>query len=190
MECSTIFTNTLTILTHANRCHHHHHHHQVIYVQSLVGVLMMGKLMRKVRQKQTLNTFDAYLKRHELTHRIVCLFVWPNLTDIFWNAATSRIRAFDGALLVCSHRNMLGIYRLSRWLQSEICCTFHRAAVFKIIPLAGRGTSRLRMYNATARPAPFCVCFISHSNLLFINSNRWNEVQWLAFYSICECQPF
>lgn len=96
-----IFTHTLTIITLTRT----HVCHQVIYVQSLVGVLMMGKLMRKVWKRVS---FDTFKYESAITPILnVCLApIWQiffgtlrpaefeHLMERFWYALTETCLAF------------------------------------------------------------------------------------------------
>ena len=46
--------------------------------------------------------------------------------------------AFNWKILVCSDRNLSGLYSVSGWLQSKICGIIHTAFVSEVFPLVGR----------------------------------------------------
>lgn len=107
------------------------------------------------------------------------------ISDFLRNIESSRIRTLDGAVLVCAYWNLLGIHRIQRWFQSEICCTFHGLTLFEVIPLAGWRTSWLRTCHFAYLLINFD--FVYWFIKLVFNVNRWKGVRWLVCSFTYEC---
>lgn len=100
---------------------------QVIYFQSMILVLMMGKLMRKVSVDNDMRDDD----------------INPCLSDILRNSACCWIWTFNGKILVCVDWDLLGVYSFQGRLQSQVHSVVHCSTISQIISLAGRRSCRL-----------------------------------------------